>query len=110
MKLGCSGPRLLYGLVQRQSQMLLVPKDCKLVAQSVRGRVKTLKSRKMVRQKSFAAIEKPLTGRMWPKIFSDSFFIRVLTRPREGGDHHLSIAQRPEGPAQIVARLRRSSN
>jgi len=41
MKLGCSGPRLLYGLVQRQSQMLLGPKDCKLVAQSVRAGITT---------------------------------------------------------------------
>src|ERR1700738_2877444 len=50
------------------------------VTHSLRGRVKTLKSRKMVHQKSFTAIEKPLTGRMWAKIFSDRFFIRVLTR------------------------------
>ena len=32
MKLACNGPRLLFGLIQRQSQMLLGPKDCKLVA------------------------------------------------------------------------------
>jgi len=35
----------------------------------------------MIHEKSFAAIEKPLTGRIWPKIFSGSFFIRVLTQP-----------------------------
>src|SRR5947208_6767371 len=31
--------------------------------------------------KSFAVIEKSLTGQISPKIFSGSFFIRVLTQP-----------------------------
>src|SRR5438874_13653437 len=31
--------------------------------------------------KSFAVIEKRLTGQISPKIFSGSFFIRVLTQP-----------------------------
>ena len=38
--MNCNSPRLLFGLIQRQSQMLLGRKDCKLVA-SVRAGITT---------------------------------------------------------------------
>jgi|SRR6202048_2540555 len=74
------------------------------VTHSLRGRVKTLKSRKMVHQKSFTAIEKPLTGRMWAKIFSDRFFIRVLTRPRKPWDTESKCAPSPGGAKHFFRR------
>jgi hypothetical protein len=66
-----------------------------LRAQAQVARAKARNFTKMVHQKSLAAIEKPFTGRISPKIFFGISFIRVLTRPREPWESNAKLISSP---------------